>query len=46
VAGVAGQKGNELGVMGVLDDPRALVMLGPKTFAFISGNAVLRLVLP
>lgn len=46
VAGVAGQKGNQPGVVGVLTHPRGLVMLGPKTFAFISGNAVLRLVLP
>jgi sugar lactone lactonase YvrE len=46
VAGVAGQPGNTLGEMSVLENPRALVMLGPKTFAFISGNAVLKLVLP
>lgn len=46
IAGVAGQRGNRLGVGGALDDPRDLVMLGPKTFAFISGNAVLKLVLP
>jgi len=46
VAGVAGHKGNQTGVTGVLTHPRGMVMLGPKTFAFISGNAVLRLVLP
>jgi hypothetical protein len=46
VAGVAGQHGNKPGVVGLLENPKALVMLGPKTFAFISGNAVLKLVLP
>jgi sugar lactone lactonase YvrE len=46
VAGVAGHKGNQTGVTGVLTHPRGMVMLGPKTFAFISGNTVLRLVLP
>ncbi|MFZ6748475.1 hypothetical protein [Undibacterium sp. Ren11W] len=46
VAGVAGLSGNKLGRLGLLDKVHSLVMLGPKTLALTSGNAILKLTLP
>ncbi|MFZ6654758.1 hypothetical protein [Undibacterium sp. TJN19] len=46
LAGIAHAHGTQLGLIGSLYDPSSLVRLGPKTFAVISGNAVLKLQLP
>jgi hypothetical protein len=46
LAGVAHAHGTQLGLIGSLYDPHSLVRLGPKTFAVISGNAILKLQLP
>ncbi|MFZ6759324.1 hypothetical protein ACO0K9_19130 [Undibacterium sp. Ji50W] len=46
VAGVANFTGTKLGRLGGLDEPRGLLMLGPKSMALISGNAILMLSLP
>ena len=46
VAGVADFAGTKLGRLGGLDNPRGLLMLGPKSLALISGNAILKLSLP
>ncbi|MFZ6654071.1 hypothetical protein [Undibacterium sp. TJN19] len=46
LAGVAHAHGTQLGLIGGLYDPHTLVKLGPKTFAVISGNAILKLQLP
>lgn len=46
VAGDAHQRGVALGSPGILDDPKGLALLGPKTLALTTGNAVLKLTIP
>lgn len=47
IAGKAGQSATIPGALPAsIDQPRSLVRLGPNIFAFISGNAVVKLVLP
>lgn len=46
VAGVAHQRGIALGNVGVLDGAHGLTIIGPKTFALTTGNAVLKLIVP
>lgn len=47
IAGKAGQSATIPGALPAsIDQPRSLVRLGPNILAFISGNAVVKLVLP